>query len=131
MHAPSLGYLVFPVENPVETAAFWVRAFACRVKFTHESGGYVELDTGATTLGFASDALMAMNGVPYRKNRATELSGGAIVSLVTPEPEALFAHALTQGAREVHAVVTKPWGQRSGFVADPNGLLVEVCSPIG
>lgn len=125
-----LGYVLFYVANPIKTAEFWNEAFGCAIKFTHESGQYVELATGATTLGFVSDDLMSSQAVKYRPNRASEGSPGAAVSFVTTSPESKFTKAAGCGATTVKALETKPWGQVSGLVSDINGILVEICSPI-
>lgn len=130
MNSPSLGYVIFYVADAKATASFWVEAFGCQLRFVHESGEYAELDTGATTLAFVADSLMKTNQVSYRHNVPGQAPAGASVSLVTSEPEALFERALKHGATSIKAIETKPWGQRSGFVADRNGLLVELCSPV-
>lgn len=125
-----LGYVLFYVADPTKTAEFWNEAFDCAIKLRHESGQYVELDTGPTTLAFIGDALMKAQEVKYRPNRASDDSAGAAISFVTSSPEAKFAQASECGATTVKALETKPWGQVSGFVSDINGILVEICSPI-
>lgn len=39
-----------------------------------------------------------------------------------------FGHAVEMGARPVLEPVTKPWGQRTCYVADPDGNLIEISS---
>jgi lactoylglutathione lyase len=37
---------------------------------------------------------------------------------------------LAAGASAVKSPETKPWGQIVGYVRDPNGFLVEICSEL-
>ncbi|MGM9812896.1 MAG: VOC family protein [Muribaculaceae bacterium] len=39
-----------------------------------------------------------------------------------------YAHALSHGATSVMALTTEPWGQRTCYVADPDGNLIEINS---
>ncbi len=128
--AVSLGYVIFYVRDVAKTVAFWQAAFGLTLKFAHEGGDYAELATGATTLAFASDALMMSQGLKYRTNLSTAEPSGAQVSLTTGDPQALVTRAVQSGAKLVKAVEQKPWGQWSGFVTEENGILVEVCTVV-
>jgi lactoylglutathione lyase len=44
--------------------------------------------------------------------------------------ETAFKRAIAAGAIEVARPARKPWGQTVSYVRDPNGLLVEICSPL-
>ena len=37
-----------------------------------------------------------------------------------------YQHALTNGAASVLSPTTEPWGQRTCYVADPDGNLIEI-----
>jgi uncharacterized glyoxalase superfamily protein PhnB len=43
---------------------------------------------------------------------------------------AALARAIAAGAQPMRAVETMPWGQTIAYVADPNGFLVELCTPV-
>lgn len=126
----TVGYVIFYVDDVRATLDHWCDAYGCTEKFMHDSGQYGELDTGATTIGFAGDGLMAQNGVKYRPNRGKDLPIGAQVSFVTRDPSGLMSAATKRGAVVVKKLEEKPWGQTSGLLRDPNGILVEVCTPI-
>ena len=51
------AYAIVYVADVSDTLAFYQRAFGFALRFLHHSGQYGELDTGATTLAFASHAL--------------------------------------------------------------------------
>ncbi len=44
------------------------------------------------------------------------------------EVDAAFAHAVENGARPVLEPETEPWGQRTCYIADPEGNLIEIGS---
>jgi lactoylglutathione lyase len=127
-----LGYTIIYVPNVAESLSFFESAFGLPRRFLHESGDYGELDTGETTLAFASHELGKMN-FPSGFVAASESSKplGFEVALVTPTVAEAHAKALAAGATEVRAPESKPWGQVVSYVRCPDGTLVEVCSPIG
>ena len=127
---PALGYVLLYVPDVGRAVAFWQRAFGLEVGFAHDSGTYTEMATGLTALGFVDEKLAETNTGPYRKNRPDGDPAGIEVALTTPEVEAAYAHALAAGATAVKAPVTKPWGQVVSYVRDPDGILVELCSPM-
>src|SRR5438132_1515861 len=56
-----LGYTLVYVSDVPASLAFFERAFGLARRFLHDSGSYGELDTGATTLGFAQHAVARTN----------------------------------------------------------------------
>jgi uncharacterized glyoxalase superfamily protein PhnB len=116
------------VEDPESTAGFWERAFGLRRRFVHESGQYAEMETGATTLAFASNALGESNLPPggFRKNDPAEPPAGVEVALVAEDVGGAYRRALEAGATAVAEPKTKPWGQTVAYVRDPDGVLVEI-----
>ena len=127
-----LGYTIIYVPNVAASLAFFEKAFSLSRRFLHESSDYGELDTGETTLAFASLELGNMN-FPAGLVVASESSQplGIEIALVTPSVAEAHARALAAGAVELKAPETKPWGQVVSYVRCPDGTLVEICSPVG
>jgi lactoylglutathione lyase len=126
------GYTIIYVPDVTASLIFFEKAFGFPRRFLHESGDYGELETGATTLAFASHELGAMNfpsGYIATNNSAQPL--GVEVAFVTPFVAEAHAQALAVGAIEVKAPESKPWGQVVSYVRCPDGTLVELCSPVG
>ena len=121
------GYAIAYVEDPERSAAFWERAFGLKRRFVAEGGQYAEMETGATTLAFASNKLGETN-LPggFRRNDPAQPPAGGEVALVTEDVEAAFRSALGAGAAAVAEPKTKPWGQTVAYVRDPDGVLVEI-----
>ena len=104
-------------------------AFDLKLRFQHESGDYGELDTGATRLAFSSRALMAQLG----KNPAPADAAAPCfeIAFTTPDVPAAVARAVAAGATLKQAPQDMPWGQTVAYVIDPDGFLVELCTPLG
>jgi lactoylglutathione lyase len=123
------GYAIAYVEEPERSAAFWESAFGLKRRFVDESGQYAEMETGATTLAFASNELGRSNlPAGFRRNDPSEPPAGVEIALVAEDVEATFDRALEAGAVAVAEPKTKPWGQTVAYVRDPDGVLVEIGS---
>lgn len=126
------GYTIIYVPSVAASLAFFEAAFGLPRRFLHESGDYGELDTGETTLAFASCELGQLN-LPAGFVAASESPRplGVEIALVTPEVAPAHAKALAAGATELTPPQAKPWGQVVSHVRCPDGTLVEICSPVG
>jgi catechol 2,3-dioxygenase-like lactoylglutathione lyase family enzyme len=127
-----LGYTIIYVPNVSQSLSFFESAFGMSRRFLHESGDYGELETGETTLAFASNELGKMNFPTGFVSASESIKPlGFEVALVTPTVAEAHAKALAAGAAEVRAPESKPWGQIVSYVRCPDGALVEICSPVG
>jgi lactoylglutathione lyase len=126
------GYTIIYVPNVAESLLFFESAFGLTRRFLHESGDYGELETGQTTLAFASLELGNVNFstgfIPASKSTKPL---GFEIALVTPNVGGAHDKALAAGATELKKPETKPWGQVVSYVRCPDGTLVEICSPVG
>lgn len=125
------GYAILYVRDVAASLALYERAFDQRRRFLHESGEYGELETGSTTLAFASHELAAVN-LPGAFGRAEVGTPPPTfeVCFVTEDVARAFERAVGEGAVAVSEPQTKPWGQDVAYVRDPDGNLVELASPV-
>lgn len=124
------GYTILYVENVEATLAFYVKAFGFTQKFITPEKDYGELETGGTTLAFASYGVAEYNGVAITKPDVSTPPSAFEITFVIDDIEGTWKQALEAGAIVVKEPTQKPWGQMVGYVRDPNGFLVEVCTPI-
>lgn len=110
-------YTIIYVNDVVKTVDFYQKAFLLQLKFLHESNQYAEMQTGNTTLAFASESLSKSNGLNFRPNRLNQVTSG-------------FEIAINAGCQEVSYPQKKPWEQMVAYVTDLNGILVEICESI-
>jgi catechol 2,3-dioxygenase-like lactoylglutathione lyase family enzyme len=126
-----LGYTLVYVPDVAASLAFFDKAFGLGTRFVHDSGGYGELDTGATTLGFAQHAVARANlGRDYVAADTSDHPLGMEVGLVTDDVAAAYRQALAAGASPLAPPSVKPWGQTVAYVRCPDGTLVELCTAV-
>jgi len=126
-----LGYTILYVPDVAASLQFFEQAFGLKRRFLHESGTYGELDTGSTTLSFASHALGESNFPGGHVHADTSVKPlGMEIGLVTEDVQAAHHRALAAGAKELSAPATKPWGQQVSYVRAPDGCLIELCTPM-
>jgi lactoylglutathione lyase len=126
------AYAIVYVADVAASLDFFERAFGLRRRFLHESGGYGELETGATALAFAAHEVARANvGSDHVAADASALPLGMEVGLVTDDVVAACARAVATGAKLLQAPITKPWGQTVGYLRCPDGTLVELCTKVG
>ena len=122
------GYTILYVEDVPRTIAFYEAAFGLQRRFVSEEGDFGELDTGATALAFSSLQLMAQLG---KNPQAASPSAPCFeIALCTPDVAAALEGAIAAGATPMRPLEVMPWGQTIAYVADINGFLVELCTPM-
>jgi lactoylglutathione lyase len=77
----------------------------CRLQRTRFAGGHVHADQSKQPLGFE-------------------------IAFVTDDVQGAHLKALQAGAKEMATPLLKPWGQTVSYVRCPDGILVELCTPI-
>jgi catechol 2,3-dioxygenase-like lactoylglutathione lyase family enzyme len=124
------GYAIVYVADVNASLAFFDKAFGLKTRFSHESG-YGELDTGETTLAFATHDL-GRNNLPagYIAADASAKPLGIEIALVTDSVADAHSRAVAAGAITIKEPMLKPWGQTVSYLRCPDGTLVELCSPI-
>jgi len=124
-----LKYAILYVDSVPATLKFYKNAFGFETKFMHEAEDYGELDTGDTILAFSSLKLMTELG----KNPANANPDNPAFELAfeTTEVDRWIKQSVENGAKLIQQATVQPWGQTTAYVADQNGFLIEICTPIG
>lgn len=125
------GYTIVYVSNVPSSLTFYENAFGFPLRFLHEAGDYGELETGETTLAFASHTLGSSNlPAGYVAVNSTSKPLGIELVFVTQSVQESHKAAISAGAVEVSPPETKPWGQVVSYVRCPEGTLIELCTPV-
>ena len=129
--AMRFAWTIVYVPDVAASVDFYERAFGLRRRFVHESGTYAELDTGETRLAFAALELGDGN-VPggVRPPDPAAPPPPVEIALVDDDVPAAYARAVGAGATGVTEPTVKPWGQTVSWVRDPDGILVELATPV-
>lgn len=126
-----LGYVIVYVPNVAESLKFFSQAFGFDQQFLHESGTYGELNTGSTTLSFAAHELGDTNFPGGHVHAsASEKPLGMELAIVTADVASAHKKAIQFGAKELSPPSQKPWGQTVSYVRAPDGVLIEICTPV-
>ena len=125
------SYTILYVKDVAQSVAFYEKAFGLKQQFIHESKQYAEMETGETTLAFASNEL-AKSNLPqgFQENSLLNLPAGIEVGFVTDDIVAALSRAIEAGAVVVVDAKVKPWGQTVAYVRDFDGILIEIASPM-
>lgn len=119
-------YTILYVKDVKSALDFYVAAFGMSQKMLHEGGDYGELDTGGTILGFCSMELMVARSAIAANPKAPCFE----IAFETDNVAAGIDRAVNAGATLVQSAEDMPWGQTVGYVSDPDGFLVEICTPV-
>lgn len=129
----TFGYTILYVEDVAATMDFYRAAFGFAERLATPEGDYGELDTGATTLSFVSNGLADANlagAGGFARLENTGQPPGISITLVTGDLQGTVDTAVAAGARVYVEPTEKPWGQTVAYIRDPNGVLVELATPI-
>ncbi|MBA3681730.1 MAG: VOC family protein [Bacteroidetes bacterium] len=125
------AYTIFYVTDVTASILFYEKAFGFKRKFIAETNEYGELATGDTTLSFASTELANKNlSKGFIESDAKNKPFAMEIGFTTDDVETTMDKAIKAGAILVEEAKTKPWGQVVAYLKDPNGFLIEVCTPM-
>ncbi|ADB17467.1 Glyoxalase/bleomycin resistance protein/dioxygenase [Pirellula staleyi DSM 6068] len=126
------AYTILYVNDVTASIEFYERAFGMTRRFVHESNTYAELETEGTTLSFAQHDLARSNlPIDFVKSSLQQAPAGFEIGISTDDVPAAYALAIAAGATPLAEPKTKPWGQVVAYVRDLDGVLVELCTPMG
>jgi catechol 2,3-dioxygenase-like lactoylglutathione lyase family enzyme len=121
-------YVVLVVEDVDRALGFYCGLLG--LPLGHRSGPYAQLETGVTRVAF------------YERTAMAETLGSELES---PSPNApafelgfkvddcdvAYDELVTAGATPALTPADRPWGQRTAYLRDPDGHLVELAQDLG
>lgn len=125
------GYTILYVAEVEKAIEFYENAFGFARKFITPDQDYGELSTGETTISFASKKLAGQNLNEGFIESSLEAKPFAIeLGFITDDVGELVQKATSFGAVLISEPKKKPWGQVVAYVRDPEGFLIEICTPV-
>lgn len=125
------AYTILYVNNVPKTIEFYNKAFGFEQKFLTPEKDYGEIISGTTTIAFANLELGKSNFKKgFTESNLNEKPFGIELAFTTSEVEKVMENAIKIGAELLEETVTKPWGQKVGYIRDLNGFIIEICTPI-
>jgi len=114
-------------DDVARLAAFYARLVRAEVVLNDY---YVEVPTGAMSVGFARrhfteyrDDQTACSGCPQHRAQI-------ILDFQAGDVDAEYQRIACLGVDWVTPPTTQPWGNRTMIFRDPEGTLINVCSPV-
>jgi catechol 2,3-dioxygenase-like lactoylglutathione lyase family enzyme len=127
MSAPRLGYVVRFVQSLDTAVRFYEQVLGQRL--TKRTEHWAQFDCGSLTLGLYDRAAMAEN-LGVAEAELGSPPGALELAFEVDDCDASFLAAVAAGARSFRPPEDRPWGERTGYVLDPDGALVEFyCRP--
>jgi len=123
-----LDYVVLIVDDLDRALVFYTEVLGLRLG--HRSGDFAQLDTGATRLSFYTREAMVKT-IGFSLQPPAQDAPGFEIGFKVPDVDAAFAELVAQGASPVTSPTTRPWGQRTAYIRDPDGHLIELAQDLG
>ena len=123
MQLEAADYIILIVDDLDRTLDFYTQVLG--LKLGHRSGDYAQLDTGTTRIGFYTRPAMAAV-VGFALEPARQTAPGFELGFKVVDVDAAYAEIVAGGATPVTPPTTRPWGQRTAYVRDPDGYLIEL-----
>ena len=114
------------VEDLDRALAFYVEVLG--LELNHRSGPYAQLVTGVTRLAFYERSAMEQTLGMALEAPAANAPGFELGFFVANVDNA-YAELVVSGAEPVTPPADRAWGQRTAYVRDPDGNLIELVQP--
>lgn len=125
-----LARIIRYVPNVAATAEFYGRAFGLtQLRMIGED--FIAMETGDTVLAFAREGFVTQEtGLEFTLSRPETPPSPQEITLEVADVAGAHGYALAAGGTEVIAPTDKPWGQTVSYLRDPDGALIQLCSPL-
>ena len=125
------AYTILYVRDVEKSIGFYEKAFGFERKFVTPEKDYGELLVGETTLSFASLSLAHSNlRKGFIESDLRNKPFGIEIGFTTDKVEETVHSAVQAGGVILELPKTKPWGQVVAYLRDPDGFLIEICTPM-
>ena len=121
-------YVVLVVADLDRSLAFYAEILG--LPLGHRSGPFAQLATGATRVAlYEREAMASTLGVEPLRPPEPDAPGFEL-GFKVDDVDAVYAEVVAAGAPAVTPPTDRPWGQRTAYVRDPDGHLVEFATAI-
>ena len=122
MNLKAPDYVILIVSDLDRALGFYTGPLG--LKLGHRSGDYAQLDTGTTRLALYSRAAMAKifgNSLELPSRNAP----GFEIGFKVTDIDATYSRIVAAGAEPLIPPTDRFWGQRTAYIRDPDGYLIE------
>lgn len=127
MELTAPDYVILIVEDLDRALGFYTGVLG--LKLGHRSGEYAQLDTGATRLALYTRSAMGKTlGMSLETPAAN--APGFEIGFKVADVDAAFRELVARGASPAVPPTDRFWGQRTAYVRDPDGHLIELAQDL-
>ena len=120
-------YIVLIVEDLERSLEFYTVVLG--LTLGHRSGPFAQLDTGATRVAlFEREAMGETLGFPIVS--PSELAPAFELGFKVSDVDETFTELVDRGAEPATTPTTRHWGQRTAYIKDPDGNLIELAQDL-
>ena len=123
MKLKSLDYVILVVRDMERTIDFYRNILGLEI--SHRSGDYVQMSTGKTRLGFYTKDAMS-NTIKMDLVEPPENSFKFEIGFKVDNVDRVYKKLIDSGVKGAVPPVTRPWGQRTAYIYDPDENLIEL-----
>jgi catechol 2,3-dioxygenase-like lactoylglutathione lyase family enzyme len=116
-------YIILIVEDLDRSLEFYTQVLG--LPLGHRAREYAQLDTGATRLGLYTRRAMSET-LGMELTEPPPNAPGFEIGFKVADVDAAYAVLIERGAVSQTPPTDRPWGQRTAYVRDPDGHLVEL-----
>jgi len=127
VRARAADYVVLVVADLDRALAFYVDVIG--LPLGHRSGPYAQLATGTTRLSLYERAAMAET-LGRRLDAPAPDAPGFELGFLVDDCDRAFQELVEAGAEPATPPADRAWGQRTAYVRDPDGYLLELAEDI-
>jgi lactoylglutathione lyase len=120
-------YIILIVKDLERALQFYTGVLGLRLG--HRSGDYAQLDTGATRLALYTRSAMAKI-LRMSLDAPAANAPGFEIGFKVADVDAAFSELVACGAPAVVPPTDRFWGQRTAYVRDPDGHLIELAQDL-
>jgi lactoylglutathione lyase len=121
-------YVILIVEDLDRALQFYTGVLG--LNLGHRSGDYAQLDTGVTRLALYTRSAMAKTlGMSLEMPRSN--APGFEIGFKVADVDAAVDELVARGASLAVPPTDRFWGQRTAYVRDPDGHLIELAQDLG
>jgi len=127
LNLSALDYVILIVEDLDRALGFYVDVLG--LQLGHRSGDYAQLDTGATRLALYTRSAMAKT-LGMSLDPAPASAPGFEIGFKVTDVDTAFADLIARGAQPVMPPTDRFWRQRTAYLRDPDGHLIELAQDL-
>lgn len=128
MELSAPDYVVLVVDDLDRSVAFYTDTLG--IELDHRSGPYAQLATGRTRLALFERSAMAQTLGRDDLSAPDPDAPGFELGFKVDDVDAAYAELESAGVPGIVKPTDRPWGQRTGYLRDPDGHLIELAEDL-